>query len=102
MECTHTTASRLLVSCLVFSLSFLFFFFFPLLQAGFLALLCVALVAARDGVVQCRTRTAQDLAQTSKDRLVWTPFVRKGAQVANTFFNAAEVSNHAGVLPIFF
>jgi len=65
------------------------------MKAGFLALLCVALVAAREGIVQCRTRTAQDLQSASQARVVWTPFVRKGAQVANTFFNAAEF---AGVL----
>ena len=80
-----------------FPFFFSFFFFLALtlslLQAALVALLCVALVAAREGILQCRTRSEQDLAQASTARLVWTPVVRKGTLVANTFFNAAEASD---------
>jgi hypothetical protein len=83
------------------SFFFSFFVFLHRQQACFLALLLV-LVAGREGLVRCRTRTVDEQDRASKTRVVWTPMVRLGAQVANTFFNAAEASDQRGVWRAFF
>jgi hypothetical protein len=55
-----------------------------------IALLLVAVAAQDEGAPACRTRNLEDLKMTSTGRLVWTPHIRRGSLIANTFFSAAE------------
>jgi len=43
----------------------------------------------------CRTRTIEEISASSSERVVFTPFVREGSSISNTFYAAAEF---AGIL----